>query len=233
MVYRDRGGFHDRDRDAEPPPAATRNGLLPYVAFFLVVAVLAGAAGYALNRMVGPAHRARTATTANPPGASPSAAVSSGFPTAPTAAPDTVGPAPGGPGGGLTNLTAEQVAIRLAEAGLPLHTTVVYTAATDPDRLLGTAGGYSSRIAFSDPRVGSNEVAGAPAGAIERGGAIEAFRDAAAAQRRATRLLTVTENNPLITEYVYVRGGVVVRVSLVLTEQQAKGYEAALQRLGS
>ncbi|KQC36991.1 hypothetical protein UK82_18430 [Frankia sp. ACN1ag] len=213
--------------------------MLRYVVFVLVVAVLAGAAGYALNRMVGPAHQARTAPAAGPgPGsgpASPSVASpgAAGTPGLPTGTADPTGPVQGGAGGLLTNLTAEQVAISLAKAGLPLHTTVVYTAATDPDRLLGTAGGYSSRIAFSDSRVGSNEVAGAPAGAIERGGAVEAFHDAAAAQRRATRLLTVTKDNPLVTEYVYVRGGVVLRVSLVLTDGQAKGYETALQRLAS
>ncbi|MCM3925847.1 hypothetical protein ND748_29765, partial [Frankia sp. AiPs1] len=222
-------------RETGPPGAAARDGLLPYVAFVLVVAVLAGAAGYALNRMVGPAHRARPAPIASPgpaspPTASAGTAGTAGLPTDPTGTPS---PAQGDTGGLLTNITAEQVAIRLAAAGLPLHTTVVYTAATDPDRLLGTTGGYASRIAFRDSRVGSNEVAGAPVGAIERGGAVEAFHDAAAAQRRAALLLTVTRDNPLVTEYVYVRGGVVLRVSLVLTDGQAKGYETALQRLTS
>ncbi len=198
-----------------------------------MVAVLAGPVGYALNRLVGPAHRTGPAPTASPSAASPGTAGTAGSPTDPTATAGTSGPGQGDAGGLLTNLTAEQVAIRLAEAGLPLRTTVVYTAASDPDRLLDAAGGYFSRIAFSDPRVGSNEMAGAPAGAIERGGAVETFRDAAAAQRRATRLQTVTETNPLVTEYVYVRGGVVLRVSLVLTEDQAKGYETALQRLTS
>ncbi|WP_462188600.1 hypothetical protein [Frankia sp. CcWB2] len=219
--YGDFDAYDSRARDAydsraEPPPAP-RESLLPYITFVLVVAVLAGIAGYTLNRLVGPAHGARSAHPAVP-GATPS----------PTAV-----PTPSAAGGGLAGLTAEQVAIRLAGAGLPLHTTVVYTAASDPDRLLGRANGYTSRIAFSDPRVGVNEVSGSPADAIERGGAIEVFADAESAQRRATKLLTVTADNPLVTEYVFVQRTVVLRVSLVLSEDIARGYEAVLLRLAA
>ncbi|TFE25722.1 hypothetical protein E0F15_19335 [Frankia sp. B2] len=218
---RARDAYDSRARDAydsraEPPPAP-RESLLPYITFVLVVAVLAGIAGYTLNRLVGPAHGARSAHP-SAPGATPS----------PTAV-----PTPSAVGGGLAGLTAEQVAIRLAGAGLPLHTTVVYSAATDPDRLLGRTNGYTSRIAFSDPRVGVNEVSGSPAGAIERGGAIEVFADAASAQQRATKLLTVTADNPLVTEYVFVQRTVVLRVSLVLTADIAREYEAALLRLAA
>ncbi|MCK9893733.1 hypothetical protein [Frankia sp. AgB32] len=210
------------------PPPRSSDGLLPYIAFVAVVAVLAGAAGYALNHLVGPAHRQR-----------PAPATASATPSAPATPTVTPGPADPGAGGGaaadggLTALTAQQVAGRLAETGLPLHPTVVYTAATDPDHLLGTVGGYWSRLAFSDSRVGANEVAGAPAGAIERGGAVEVWPDATSAQRRARSLLTVTEQNPLVTEYVYTRGTVVLRVSLVLTEQQAAGYRTGLASISS
>ncbi|MCL9798220.1 hypothetical protein MXD58_028700 [Frankia sp. AgKG'84/4] len=209
-----------------PPPPST-DSLLPYVAFVVVIAVLAGITGYALNRLVGPAPGNRSAPT--------TASASPSVPTTPTVTvvPTDPGTGGGAAGGGLTALTAQQVAGRLAETGLPLRTTVVYTAATDPDHLLGTMGGYWSRLAFSDSRVGANEVAGAPAGAIERGGSVEVWPDATTAQRRAHTLLTVTEQNPLVTEYVYTRGSVVLRVSLVLTRHQAAGYQSALASISS
>jgi len=207
-------------REEQPPPS--RDSLLPYVAAIVLVAVLAGAVGYGLNHLVGPARGTRSAP-------SPAAPTASAQATAPAAVPDPGTTAAAG--GALSGLTAEKVAIKLSEAGLPLRTTVIYTAATDPDQLLGRTGGYTSRVAFSDPRVGANEVAGAPRGAIERGGAVEVFATPAAAGRRATHLLTVTDQNPLVTEHVYVQGTVVLRVSLVLTDGQAQAYETTLRRL--
>ncbi|WP_163549222.1 hypothetical protein [Candidatus Frankia nodulisporulans] len=216
---------------AAGPVADDRESLLPYVMIVLVVALVAGTAGYVLNRLVGPSHRQHSGAPADPgvlPADTPTSVVS-----APATGVGTPTSATGGAAAGeaASGLTAEQVALRLRTAGLPLRTTAIYTAATDPDHLLGTTGGYTSRVAFRDPRVGSNEVQGAPAGAIERGGAIEVFSDAAAAERRARTLLTVTAEHDLVTEHVYRRADIVLRVSLALTDTQAKGYETTLARL--
>ncbi|CAO5182065.1 conserved hypothetical protein [Frankia sp. AiPs1] len=224
-------------RGAAGAPSGARGSLLPYLAIILLVALLAGAAGYVLNLLVGPAHRHHAAADPSP---SPTPTAATGAPADPAGgSTSSAGPSggaaaadgSGAAGQGLTAGTAEQVAIQLRAAGLPLRTTKVYTAATDPDHLLGTSGGYTSRVAFRDTRVGSNEVRGAPAGAIERGGAIEVFSDVSSAQRRARGLLTVTTGHDLVAEHVYRRGAIVLRVSLVLTDTQARGYETALTRL--
>ncbi|MCM3887294.1 hypothetical protein ND747_27215 [Frankia sp. R82] len=220
------------------PAGGDRESLLPYVVIVLVVALLAGAAGYVLNRLVGPSHREHAGAPADPSatagvtpttGTAPPLGTGPGSTTPPGAATSSTGDVAGGQSVG--GLTAEQIAIRLQAAGLPLRTTVVYTGATDPDHLLGTTGGYTSRVAFRDPRVGANEVQGAPTGAIERGGAIEVFPDATSAQRRARALLTVTAEHDLVTEHVYRRTGIVLRVSLVLTDAQAQAYRTALAQL--
>jgi hypothetical protein len=119
----------------------------------------------------------------------------------------------------------------LANAGLPLRTTVIYTAQNDPDSLLGRRGGYTSRIAFTDSRVSASETGGARADAIERGGAIEVFQDSAAASARGTTLGRPNSSGDLPAEYTYVQGTIVLRVSMVLTERMASGYQTALRRV--
>jgi hypothetical protein len=216
--------FRRYDDYSGSPPPAPRESLLPYFAFLLAVAVLSGGAGYVLNRVIGSSGGTRSE-------AAPTPVVSgSAVPTSPPGSTTVTAP---GAVNGLTGLTAEQVAIRLSGAGLPLRTTTVYTAATDPEGLLGQPNAYTSKIAFTDPRIGRDEIFGTPADAIERGGRIEVFPDAANAKARATKVTTVTTDNPLITEYTYVQHNVVLRLSLVLPEDMARQYESALVSLGA
>lgn len=215
------GGFAVPPAASAPPPPPERGeNWLGWVAFLVGIAVLAGAAGYALNRV--------TAGTAGAPAArpTPTAGATIGGPgTGPT---DPAGGVPGQAAGP----TAEQVAIMLAGNGLPLRTTVVYTAQNDPDALLGRPGGYSSRIAFSDARISASEIAGAPPDAIERGGAIEVFGDPAAAQARGSRLSAPGAGGDLPAEYTFVQGRVVLRLSMILPEAMASAYRSALARVG-
>ncbi|MEX5709508.1 hypothetical protein AB1484_14625, partial [Parafrankia sp. FMc6] len=203
------GGFAQRPpAPPQPPPPPRRENWLGWVAFLLGIAVLSGAAGYTLNRVTS---GSGTPTAGPTTGEQPAS---------------TTDPAAGGSGQG-TGPTAEQVAILLANQGLPLRTTVVYTAQNDPDRLLGRPGGYSSRLAFTDERISASEIAGAPADAIERGGAIEVFVDPASAAGRGAAL-RAPAGGDLPKEYTYVRGTIVLRLSLILPEEMAAGYETAL-----
>ncbi|MEX5636476.1 hypothetical protein [Parafrankia sp. FMc2] len=215
------GGFAVPSAASAPPPPPERGeNWLGWVAFLVGIAVLAGAAGYALNRV--------TAGSAGAPAARPtptSSATIGGPGTGPT---DPAGGVPGQ----ATGPTAEQVAIMLAGNGLPLRTTVVYTAQNDPDSLLGRPGGYSSRIAFSDARISASEIAGAPPDAVERGGAIEVFGDPAAAQARGSRLSAPGAGGDLPAEYTFVQGRVVLRLSMILPEAMASAYRAALAQVG-
>lgn len=130
-------------------------------------------------------------------------------------------------------MTAEQLAAAL-EAKLPSMKTVkAYTAADDPNHLLGRPNGYTSKMAFSDSRVPADQVAHAESDAVDRGGSIEVFTDAAGATSRAAYIQKIGKALPAAGEYDYVQGSVLVRVSRLLTPDQEKSYvDAAKAILG-
>jgi hypothetical protein len=146
-----------------------------------------------------------------------------------TAPADVAASTPASSSAASVALTARQVAIALKAKGLPVTITAVYTAATDPNHLLGRPGGYTSKIMFSDPRAGGAQTAaGGPE--VTDGGSIEVFATHADAVRRAVYIETITQAAPLLgSEYDYVSGGVLLRVSGNLTPAQAAQYEEALQ----
>src|SRR5262245_44473192 len=161
--------------------------------FLLGVAVVAGLIGFTLNRMTTGDDQAPAA------GATPSASSS--------AAPNP-----------LAGLTAEQVAIRLLDAKVPLRTTLVYDASNDPNQLLGKPGGYTSKIAFVGDRTHASAASVTARDPVAQGGSIEVFADAAAASSRVEQLRAVSSSSQLLQEFDYQQGGVVVRVSKYLSE---------------
>ena len=75
---------------------------------------------------------------------------------------------------------------RLKDAGLPLTHLIVYTPATDPNHLMGRQGGYTSKVAWQDPRAiraGAGDPASDPGG-TEFGGGIEVYPTRAGALSR-------------------------------------------------
>jgi hypothetical protein len=127
---------------------------------------------------------------------------------------------------------AKQVIQELAAHGLPVHLTVVYTAATDPNHLLGRPNGYLSKASFSDRRVSSSDTEGDTKGDVNFGGSVEVFSSASGAKRRAAYIESMEKALPILgTEYDYLNGPVLVRVSQYLTPTQAKGYQRALAKL--
>ena len=123
--------------------------------------------------------------------------------------------------------TADQVVADLAGRVPSASPTVVFTAETDPNALLGRPGGYTSAAGFSDARVPS-EYRDALAGSVEAGGKVEVFADEDAAQRRADYIGSISEQAPMFSEWTFVSGATVVRVSRFLTEPQANEYRAVL-----
>jgi hypothetical protein len=180
------------------------NGSL--AAFLIGVAVIAGLIGFTLNRV--------TAGDDQPAAAAK--------PTADAAA-----------AGALTGLTAEQVAIRLRDVGVPLHTAVVYDASSDPNQLLGKPGGYASKIAFTDARTGVSPARVTTKDPVEQGGSIEVFADQATASSRMQQLRTVTASSQLLQESDFQQGGVVLRVSRYFSATDANGYRDALAALAA
>lgn len=111
--------------------------------------------------------------------------------------------------------------------------TQTVTAENDGNHLLGRPGQYTSKIGFADSRITGDAVSIYKTGDVELGGAIEVFPDAASATARAKYILAVTKGMPILAEYDYPVGTVLVRVSRFLPPAQAKEYETAAQKISS
>jgi hypothetical protein len=120
--------------------------------------------------------------------------------------------------------SAAVLASSLKAAGLPVTHLIVYTAATDPNHLLGRQGGYTSKVAWADPRAARQD-AGDTRGSIGLGGGIEAFPTTAGARARYEHLRGFQP--PFGDGYDYLSGTAVLRLSQYLTPAQARAYEAA------
>jgi ABC-type Fe3+-hydroxamate transport system substrate-binding protein len=128
-------------------------------------------------------------------------------------------------------LTAQQAVAALEKSIPELRLVREYTEANDPNHLLGRPGGYTGKAAFSDSRVASADVEGLDKDAVERGGSVEVFKTAEEAKARAKYIETIAKSMPGATEYHYIAGGILVRVSNLLTPTQAKDYEAGAESL--
>lgn len=82
--------------------------------------------------------------------------------------------------------------------GLPLSGLIVYTAATDPNHLLGRPTGYTSKCAWVDSRVPTSDTAYVSSADIGFGGGIEVFRSASGGTARAKYLFTIDKALPLL-----------------------------------
>jgi hypothetical protein len=153
-------------------------------------------------------------TTAPPAAATTAAAIAT------TAAPS---PTPAAP-----KLDAKAVVDALVAAKLPVTKVVVQTEDTDPNDLLGRPNGYVSRASFDVPG-GDPE---ADTGQVSRGGAVEVFADAAGAAARKQHIQELMKSNPILgTEYDYVNGPVLLRITGKVKPSVAKTFESLVATL--
>ena len=125
--------------------------------------------------------------------------------------------------------TAEQFVAALAATIPTVRPSIVYTAQTDPNELLGTPGSYTSKAAFTDSRINPATADDTEVGSIELGGSVEVFAVDADARARKDYLEETLRGLPInVSEYSYLRGTVLLRVSRRLDPRQAAEYEAAL-----
>lgn len=125
--------------------------------------------------------------------------------------------------------TAEEVTNALAVKIPSIKLTKIFTAEDDPNKLLGRPNGYTSKTAFTDTRIPvEGEVEITKENDTMRGGGVEVFADEAAAIARKEYIQSFGKATPMLTEYDYVVGGVLLRVSKQLTPDQAEEYETAL-----
>lgn len=121
--------------------------------------------------------------------------------------------------------TAASVYKEFVKAGLPVSGLIVYTAATDPNHLLGRPTGYTSKCAWVDSRVPATDATASSTGDIGNGGSVEVFPSAARAKARAKYIFTIDSAAPILgSEYDYLAGKVLVRVSQYLIPAQAATY---------
>jgi hypothetical protein len=113
---------------------------------------------------------------------------------------------PSAPSAPSIGLTAEQIAQRMN-----LHHVTAYTAATDPNHLLGRQGGYTSKINWPN-------------------GSIEVFSTRAEAQRRETYLQALA-GLPFGDGYDYLVGTCLLRIFDSQTPSQANALEAEFLKI--
>jgi hypothetical protein len=123
---------------------------------------------------------------------------------------------------------ASDVLALLKARGLPISGYVRYTAATDENHLLGRPGQYVSKLNFKDTRIPTEESLGDPT-SIDAGGSIETFTNEADAKKRLAYVSAITQSVQFAAEYEYRVGTVLLRVSNVLTPDQARAYGQALR----
>lgn len=125
--------------------------------------------------------------------------------------------------------TAAEVTALLASKIPSVSLVKDYTAADDVNQLLGRPGGYTSKTAFRDSRIPADKTPGSAPDDVLVGGSVEVFGSDADAKGRMDYITQIGKRMPAAVEYDYVVGPVLVRVSRVLTPEQAQQYEAALK----
>jgi hypothetical protein len=137
----------------------------------------------------------------------------------------------GGSSGGGTlptqgkTMTAEQVLGQLKQKGLPVGKSLTYTAANDPEKLLGRPGGYTSKVNFQDSRLEAQSTDMN----VQDGGSVEVFANENEAVRRWNDLENAALDGKIPTEYDYQEGPIVLRLSKRLQPDQAKAYDTAIE----
>src|SRR3712207_6506050 len=128
-------------------------------------------------------------------------------------------------------MDAETALATLKDAGLPITDSAVITETNDANNLIGRPGQYVSKVAFADSRVGVPIDQAEPGN--EGGGSIEVFVDGADAQVRSDYIQETLETlGPIAgTEYHYLAGPILVRVTGELPPSVAAEYETAVAGL--
>lgn len=125
-------------------------------------------------------------------------------------------------GGGSTQ-SATSVADDLKVEISAITESVEITEENDPNDLIGRPGGYTESVVLHDSRVACDDDVSVGCGAK-----VEVFDDSDAAADRADYIQSILEGNAALgTEYHYVDGPVLLRVSGELKPSAAEEYEAA------
>ena len=111
----------------------------------------------------------------------------------------------------------------LKASGLPIGGYVNYTASTDDNHLLGRPGQYIHKVNFHDKRLEAVSDYG-----IDGGGSIETFKSESDAKNRFDYVHAMSSGSAMFSEYEYLDGTVLLRLSHHLTPAQALAYRHAI-----
>lgn len=162
-------------------------------------------------------------------GCSETAVTQKPTPTSATKPATTITPAPGQQQQQMPHSAAELLAGLKAQK-LPIGESVVFTAATDENHLLGRPGQYIGKASWHDTRVEDSGTRG-PDISADDGGSIEVFANPTDAQRRFQYVASIASSGGIFAEYDYLSGDVLLRLTQLLTPEQANEYRYALNML--
>lgn len=126
--------------------------------------------------------------------------------------------------GAPATLTGDMIASALRSSGLPIAEVRVFTAETDPNKLLGRPGQYTAKVSWKDQRARDTEDA-----------TVELYPEREAMERRAKYIEELGRQSTLLLQYVYSdpERGAVLRVPKDLTPEQAKDYQTWWATVGT
>lgn len=124
------------------------------------------------------------------------------------------------------SLDAKGVADSLKSKGLPIENIIVYTEATDENKLLGRPNQYTSKVNFGDKRVKQTDSKNPV------GGSVEVFANKSNAKARYDYVdAIVKKGGSMFSQYLYLTDNVLLRIDGTLTPSQAKEYEKAFNEI--
>jgi hypothetical protein len=135
--------------------------------------------------------------------------------------------------GASTPPKASTVILELAKR-LPIKLTITYNASNDPNHLLGRPNEYTSKASFSFAGIPSSETEGDSVGDVDFGGSVEVFPTSNGALSREKYIESIFKAAPILgTEYDFLNGPVLLRVSRYLTPSQAKAVDLVFKKLST
>jgi len=130
-----------------------------------------------------------------------------------------------------TSLTAAQIVAAFKTKGLPIGETVDYTAANDPNSLLGRQGQYTSKDSFIDTSIANPSSNTGVNISVSDGGSVEVCANVNDATNRFNYVQTISKSTAIFNEYDYLQGTYILRLSHYLTPDQAAMYQAVFKTL--
>ena len=128
----------------------------------------------------------------------------------------------GGPS--FQSMSAEEILLQMKADGMPINDYKAYDESSDENGLLGRPGSYTSKVNFNDISLGYD-----PSFDVLNGGSIEVFANNEDCQARADYIAENAKIFPSLTEYDYVYGVVLLRLSSQYLPAQTESWENELK----